>query len=691
MWRFLILIVVTTTLVFSPGTDAADKKKKRDTLYSNIYRDIDDMGYCVRLTNADQSIGCATGPNGDTGTVYLIESQRDIDWVLSEGSMPPYVPLINQKQFYNRTFMMLLKDGAAAGRISGIIADFLTSTNDYQQDNGESPARQCPNQGFGGIGSTCNPTWNPKGSSLAFDHFDFPIFGLRDPEQLGALKNCSILFNQKNSSFERSYPACQVRMRAFMSASVNTPTCMRKNSHVILSSSGFCDPLVNPSFWGSLFSPTKINKSEAVVMATAKMDASAFFHQLSFGANNNAAGIVALLGALEALGKLKRDHKISENSISKPILFVFFNGEEWDYIGSSRMVYNLLKNCQKDSQKGCEVGDGEVPISRFLGLNRIESFLELSQIGLPGEGGTLFGHKPSNANATKLFNTLTSYSSAISPAPDGQQLPPSSLLQFLDELNVIGGVVLADHSGSYKNRFYGGAFDDAHNLHLNADQTTSSHLADVSTTVAKTLLNLAGANDSVIDMVKANETTISTLLHCFLQEMNCTLFKNLSTSDDADKLKNRAGPRYISVDASTPNAVTLIRKLAIYYSGIEATGTKQDDCTNGPVSESKSGKSNYLKTMVWNRGAGFCRYGYVYKTEAKSPAFLLKEYGSSKYSTWAESRWDVDPTLSFYVASSDYIENVTLGVGVMMFVLSFFGTWYGMRRMNSRSGEYTVQ
>ena len=68
--------------------------------------------------------------------------------------MPPYVPLINQKQFYNRsnrvcgglfrgtatktwgvhrTFMMLLKDGAAAGRISGIIADFLTSTNDYQQ------------------------------------------------------------------------------------------------------------------------------------------------------------------------------------------------------------------------------------------------------------------------------------------------------------------------------------------------------------------------------------------------------------------------------------------------------------------------------------------------------------------------------------------------------------------------------
>ena len=99
---------------------------------------------------------------------------------------------------------------------------------------------------------------------------------------------CSILFNQKNSSFERSYPACQVRMRAFMSASVNTPTCMRKSetslpqkcstddingnldSHVILSS-GFCDPLVNPSFWGSLFSPTKINKSEAVVMATAKV------------------------------------------------------------------------------------------------------------------------------------------------------------------------------------------------------------------------------------------------------------------------------------------------------------------------------------------------------------------------------------------------------------------------------------
>ena len=39
------------------------------------------------------------------------------------------------------------------------------------------------------------------------------------------------------------------------------------------------------------------------------MDSSSFFHQLSFGANNDAAGIVALLGALEALGKLKRDVK----------------------------------------------------------------------------------------------------------------------------------------------------------------------------------------------------------------------------------------------------------------------------------------------------------------------------------------------------------------------------------------------
>lgn len=59
-----------------------------------------------------------------------------------------------------------------------------------------------------------------------------------------------------------------------------------------------------------------------------------------------------------------------------------------------------------------------------------------------------------------------------------------------------------------------------------------------------------------------------------------------------NSLENQAGARYISVDGSTPNAVTLIRKLAIYYSGIAATGTKQDDCTNGPVSESKSGKSD---------------------------------------------------------------------------------------------------
>eukprot|EP00118_Oscarella_pearsei_P018113 m.183802 g.183802 ORF g.183802 m.183802 type:complete len:460 (+) comp39313_c0_seq51:730-2109(+) len=449
-------------------------------------------------------------------------------------------------------------------------------------------------------------------------------------------------------------------------------------------STGFCDPLENPSFWGSLFSPTTFDPTKPVVMVSAKMDASSFFHRLTFGANNDASGMVTLLAALEALGDAKRKALIKENSGLKPIVFAFFNGEEWDYIGSSRMVFDLQTKRTKTDN------DGEVPVASFLSLDRIESFLDIGQVGIAGDG-PIFAHKANNAKTSDLFDKLSKYASGggwtLSSAQDGQDLPPSSLLQFLNgSQNSIGGVVLADHDGEYKNKYYGSSFDDAEYLNISH---ISSQLTLVATAVAKALLSLSGAADSVVDTVKAKENTTQMLLHCFLEEMNCSLFQQVSTCDDGGKLKKEGGARYISVSGNTPNAVPIVRKLAILYTGINVTSEhgKEGDCSD--ASGTKPKKDNYLNSTLWFRKSaslcdpGSCYVGHVFTVNAKSPAFILGDYGSKKYSTWAESRWDVDPTLTFYVAASDHVEDVTLGLGVTITFVSFVIALFARKRVES--------
>jgi nicastrin len=52
------------------------------------------------------------------------------------------------------------------------------------------------------------------------------------------------------------------------------------------------------------------------------------------------AGIVTLLAVAEALGEMKRNGNL--RSTENAIMFMFFQGESWDYIGSSRMVYDVI-------------------------------------------------------------------------------------------------------------------------------------------------------------------------------------------------------------------------------------------------------------------------------------------------------------------------------------------------------------
>eukprot|EP00118_Oscarella_pearsei_P018111 m.183783 g.183783 ORF g.183783 m.183783 type:complete len:80 (+) comp39313_c0_seq44:136-375(+) len=64
-----------------------------------IRSDAPEKAKSTRKVNVGVSI--VAGPDGNTGTLYIVESEEVIDRVLNQGMIPLYVPIIDQDHFSN--------------------------------------------------------------------------------------------------------------------------------------------------------------------------------------------------------------------------------------------------------------------------------------------------------------------------------------------------------------------------------------------------------------------------------------------------------------------------------------------------------------------------------------------------------------------------------------------------------------
>jgi hypothetical protein len=230
--------------------------------------------------------------------------------------------------------------------------------------------------------------------------------------------------------------------------------------------------------------------------------------------------------------------------------------------------------------------------------------------------------------SSKLFDTLQRHAASLRIVMNGineaYQLPPSSLQQFLKVPNSIAGVVITDHEGKFANRFYGSIFDNKRNLNIGDASKTStpltSNLTSLATAVARTALQLAGAEGNIVNKAVANESTIERLLYCFLYDSKCDYFSTL-VGDKSNKLvRNESISRYVGVSGgNTPFVETLVKMLAQQFTGSLKEG---DGCKNKSLPNVESD----------------CWESFVDDYEIKSPAFSNDDYDSRKYSTWAESQ-----------------------------------------------------
>uniref|UniRef100_A0A8C4DWV5 Nicastrin n=1 Tax=Dicentrarchus labrax TaxID=13489 RepID=A0A8C4DWV5_DICLA len=640
---------------------------------------------CVRLLNATHQIGCQSSLSGNVGVLHVLESEDNLDWVLKSGPNPPYLVIL-ESPLFTRSIMMKLKNGSR--RVAGVVV-VAPNANPLEAF---SPHTTCPNENSGVYSEDydpalahCNVTvWNPFGNGLAYEEFDFPIFSLKDDNDTHVIRQCYMEHNRAVNGSTPQYPLCAMQLYSHMSAVTNTATCMRRNDiDFSISPEMVCDPLGDYNVWAStrpINNTAKGHKMwESVVIAAARLDSRSFFFDIAPGADSGVSGFVTLLAAAHALRNATQ-----EAPPNRTILYAFFQGETFDYIGSSRMVYDMQNN------------------QFAVDLDNVHSVLEIGQVGLHTESKLWLHSDPvSRKNSSvlfqvrKLIENLQSAAGGLNISMDepsvSQPLPPSSFQRFL-RARPIPGVVLEDHQSAFSNRFYESMYDNAEYLNISYPPNmtpeeqlefvtdTAKALTEVATMVAKALYMQAGGSEPQLSSIKADAQIVTRLLYGFLVRSNNSWFQQLIPSDLMSHL-GKPTNFYVGVTQQSSEPTLLVQHLLANLTGSTVNIT-QENCQNQREDENDK-ENKHMYYYMWVQGAappnstqreGFCIRSTVRLSKALSPAFDMREYTSKDYSTWTESRWKSIKGRIFLVASHD-LEMLTLGVGIAVLLTSLLLTY----------------
>jgi len=126
-------------------------------------------------------------------------------------------------------------------------------------------------------------------------------------------------------------------------------------------------------------------------------------------------------------------------------VFSLLNGEAFDYIGSSRMVYDLKQN-NFNALGGIN-----------MKLDDIKSIIEFGQLGK----GKIILH---SSNKDDMIEHLKE---ALNASILENSVPPTSVQSFLGAKPSLTAVVISNHKKQFENRYYNSILDDGENLGFN--------------------------------------------------------------------------------------------------------------------------------------------------------------------------------------------------------------------------------
>ncbi|GAB5365990.1 hypothetical protein AAMO2058_001106100 [Amorphochlora amoebiformis] len=538
------MLLLAWIWAFSLATGRADKI--HDAMYKNL-----DASPCVRLLTKDGEIGCNTEGRVQ-GVLRLLDREHE-----SIFTNPPKgkAAVVIPQALFNQTIVEKL---SARVDLAGILVVSAGELPPYF-----SPDEKQPQSFMAKARGQITYDWNPSGDieAFKFKRYGFAIVAISEGDSQVAIDNAKQNENKQNMN---EFEPFMAEFNYPMYASGNSIDCLADAT---------CLPLGGFSVWTSLQHLNKSAPPQPIVLATAMLDSSAFFHDLAFGANAYQSSVVSLLGAITALGRLNSssDHGCQAgNETEKRIVAAFFQGEQFGYIGSRRFARDLAVGlkCDKHSARYrdfCLNPYKPSTLYTYFNLSNIESIVEVGQVGNI-ENSALYIHRestistPQDITQTNILSdiaykaaaglpfTLTNASNTL------LSLPPSSIPSFLEARGLetnpsppseagIGGIHIAGHDDRFLNPFFHSRFDK------NITGEALTNLCEVSKLIARTLYAAAGGNPAstcqarVDDVVDCEEIRI--LFTCLVLDFGCDLASRYMYSSSSGPMSHYTSVFYL--------------------------------------------------------------------------------------------------------------------------------------------------
>ncbi|XP_030921201.1 nicastrin, partial [Geospiza fortis] len=338
-------------------------------------------------------------------------------------------------------------------------------------------------------------------------------------------------------------------------------------------------------------------------------------------------------------------------------------GETFDYIGSSRLVFDMEQE--------------KFPVR----LENIGAFLELGQVSLRNNSVLWMHTDPVSRRNESVESQVSLECRECSPSQGipGNSLPPS--------LGPVPGSEPFPETQTLP-QYFQSIYDTAENIGMRYPEgmspeeqldfvtDTAKALAEVATLLARALFSLAGGKTGT-ENIRADPKTVTRLLFGFLLNSNNSWFQSLIKPDQ----KGILGPfpqHYVAVSSPT-NTTQLLQAVLGNLTGSSANLSREQCQSPGKT----PGTLPELYEYWWVQGPldgnsssripGCVRSG-VRLSPALSPAFELRRWDSREFSTWTESRWKDIRARIFLVASRE-LELLTLALGVLVLLLSLLCTF----------------
>ncbi|KAF8389207.1 hypothetical protein HHK36_025900 [Tetracentron sinense] len=184
-------------------------------------------------------------------------------------------------------FSRVSNDLNFAEKVVGVLVELGTEIQNESQ--GFSPVNKFLQAEFAPYQSL-NYEWNPVGSGIMWNSYNFPVFLLSRDSTL-ILQKIAIKNEEQKKAYTVDVAEFDLVMQTTKAGTHDSESCLQEQS---------CLPLGGHSVWSSL-PPINISSSKwtkPLLLAVASMDSASFFRDKSIGADSRLSGLISLLAAV---------------------------------------------------------------------------------------------------------------------------------------------------------------------------------------------------------------------------------------------------------------------------------------------------------------------------------------------------------------------------------------------------------